>query len=357
MAIIRRIIKTFRLVTLGAALISANTASSQTVRIQNGLGEFGQGWMFRHAGNCYAALPEHVAGPLPKVTLMTSAPVESDQATVVKPFWPGIDLAVAILDRGPLFERCIAELTDLEPSTAARAAGRAHLLRLSPLGEEERVPIRVLDRDYLSFAGELVGDGDVIMQGTSGSFAFADGKPIGMAVTSDDPSRASFMRSEEIALNLGRYLSEQGRAFAPTAASHKSLPSDGLAIRDLRSSVAAVLPQYGVDNLLGVGAWVAEPNGRVELVFRVGERSATSVQRVMMTAPSEGAYAVPKAISIFIDASPSGSSFRFWTQGEMRPDGVFDTGPLAGRNARWVKVVIGSAWSSGAIALDRIVVE
>lgn len=357
MAIIRRIIKTFRLVTLGAALISANTASSQTVRIQNGLGEFGQGWMFRHAGNCYAALPEHVAGPLPKITLMTSAPVESDQATVVKPFWPGIDLAVAILDRGPLFERCIAELTDLEPSTAARAAGRAHLLRLSPLGEEERVPIRVLDRDYLSFAGELVGDGDVIMQGTSGSFAFADGKPIGMAVTSDDPSRASFMRSEEIALNLGRYLSEQGRAFAPTSVSQDTPLSEGLKVSDLRSNVAARLPQYGVDNLVSDGIWVVEPEGRVEVTFRVGDLSTSAVRRLRMIAPADGAYAVPKSISILIDAGEGGDNFRFWTQGEMRPDGVFDTGPLGGRNARWIKVVIGSAWGVGPLALDRILVE
>ena len=80
---------------------------------QNGEGDWGYGWMFGHAGNCYAALPKHVAGLQPKVTVATAAPVESDRATIVKPFWPDLDLALAVINRGPLDARCTARLTDL----------------------------------------------------------------------------------------------------------------------------------------------------------------------------------------------------------------------------------------------------
>ena len=345
------------LLILCGQLMSANGLMAQSVRVQNGLGDWGYGWMFGHAGNCYAALPEHVAGPLPKVTIATAAPVESDQATIVKPFWPGIDLAVAVLDRGPLDARCTAELDDLVPPNAERNAAHALVLRVTPVGEQERLPIRILDRDYLKFTGELTRDGDAIGQGTSGAFAFVDEQPIGMALTSDDENRADFMRAEEIALNIGRYLSEQGRAFSASPSSAPAALDAGLALRGVHTNTPPVLPQFGPENTLGDGLFVTRPNGPVVLTFRLNDQNPVAVRRLRMIAPPDGEHTVPKAIVVELDAGTGGDRFRFWTRGEMRPDGVFDTGPLAGRNARWIRVTIQSAWSEGTIAVDRVVVE
>ena len=314
--------------------------------------------MFDHAGNCYVALPAHVAGPLPKITIATAAPVISDQATVQRPFWEGVDLAIAVADRGVLDDHCTASLDDLKPTRRSRGVTEALLLRVTPLGEEERLPIRVLDRNYLSFIGELTREGDAIGQGTSGAFAFATAHPIGMAITSDDPSRALFMRAEEIALNLGRYLSDQGTAFRTTQPSQDTpLQAPlGLPISEVTVNSAPTLPQFGPDNLIGKGLYVTQPSGAIEITLRLNGTASTAVRRIRLAAPSEG-YAIPRDIAVFLDTGTDGDRFRFWTQGQMTPDGVFDTGPLAPRNARLVKLLLRNAWSEGKVGLDHVTVE
>lgn len=336
----------------------ANIVAAQEVRIQNGLGEWGYGWMFRFEGSCHIALPAHVAGPLPKVTVATAAPVATDQATVRLPFWPDLDLAIAIVDPGPLDGRCTATLADLKQTTQSRNATEALLTRVLPLGDEERLPLRILDRSYLTFIGQVADVTDAIGQGTSGAFAFVGSTPIGMAVTSDDPTRATFLRSEEIAMNIERYLSEQGVAFrrAPEGPVEESGIPDGFELSDISTSSPPTLPQFGPDNLTGPGIYVTRPDAPVEITLRLSTASPSGVGRLRLTAPS-GEYAVPRDIAIFTDAGTQGDRFRFWTQGRMTPDGVFDTGPMAARNARWIKIVLRDAWSAGEVALDQVTVE
>lgn len=324
------------------------------MRIQNGEGDWGYGWMFQHAGNCYVVLPEHVAGELPIVTVATAAPVQSDQATVVKPFWQGLDLAIAVLDRGPLDERCISKLDELKPTNTSLNASSALVLRITPVGNEERLPIRVLDRGYLEFVGELVRDEDAVGQGTSGSFAFVDGRPIGMAVIQIGEQSAKFIRSEEIAMNVGRFLSEQGRAFATSTIKAETTSLKGLRLSDVRTNTPPILPQFSPENLLGDGLFVTMPNGPVEITFRIGTDDPVGINRFRMSTPSDTEHAVPKAVTLFLGYGESADRFRFWAQGEMHPDGIFDTGLLAEREARWIKVVIRSAWGEGTIAVDRI---
>lgn len=344
-----------------AALLSAKASEAQSVRIQNGLGEWGYGWMFRHRGNCVVVLPEHVAGPIPKITVTTAAPVQSDQATVVKPFWAEIDLALAFVDRGPLDERCDASLAHLQPTRSAKQADVATLLRIRANGEEERLPLRILNRKYLTFTGALADPSASIRQGTSGSFAFVEGRPLGMAFQSGQETEAIFMRSEEIALNVGRYLSEQGRAFSaePTSA---AAPADSdtatVALRDLRGNIDPILPQHGIDNLTGEGLWIVEPNGPVVITLRLGEgEDGAQIGRVRLSAPEGTEFAVPKSVTILLDGSTAGNRFRPLHTGEMRPDGSFDTDRFAARNARWMQILIRSAWTDGPMALDRIMVD
>jgi hypothetical protein len=316
--------------------------------------------MFAHAGACHVAMPAHVAGALPRVTITTAAPVASDQATVRKPFWPEMDLAVAFVDPGPLDGRCTAGLSDLAQSPRSRVAAEALLLRVTQLGEEERLPMRVLDRGYRSIAAELLRPEDAVGQGTSGALAFVGATPIGMALTSDDPTRLRLLPAPEIAINLGRFLDEQGVAFrsgseagAPPA---PEVQVTGLAVAGVSSSAPPVLPQLAADNLLGAGLYVARPDAPVEITLRLAGDRPHGVGRVRLTAPG-GAYAVPRDVALLLDAGETGERFRFWTQGRMTPDGRFDTGPLAPRNARWVRIVLRDAWSAGEVALDRVTVE
>ena len=94
----------------------------------------------------------------------------------------------------------------------------------------------------------------------------------------------------------------------------------------------------------------------MEITLRLQGAGPHGVGRVRLTAPG-GAYAVPRNIAVFLDAGTTGDRFRFWTQGRMTQEGSFDTGQLAARNARWVRIVLRDAWSSGEIALDQVTVE
>lgn len=337
---------------------SANTVAAQEVRIQNGLGEWGYGWMFRFEGSCHIALPAHVAGPLPKVTVATAAPVATDQATVRLPFWPGLDLAVAIVDPGPLDGRCTSTLADLKQTAQSRNATEALLTRVLPLGDEERLPLRILDRNYLTFIGQVTDTTDAIGQGTSGAFAFVGSTPIGMAVTSEDTTSATFLRAEEIAMNIERYLNEQGVSFRvePEVTVPASEDSIGLALSEISTNSPPTLPQFAPDNLNGPGLYVTRPGGPVEITLRLDGLRPQGVGRLHLTAPG-GEYAVPRGIAVYLDAGAQGDKFRFWTQGRMTQDGAFDTGALAPRNARWVKIVLRDAWNAGEVALDRVTVE
>lgn len=336
--------------------------AAQTVRILNGEGEHGYGFMFAHQGNCYVVLPRHVAGPefFPRINLSTAAPVISGTGTVIRPFWDGIDLAIAVASEA-LRPRCIAKLDDLVPSREAKSAPTVHLLRLLPDGSEERLRLVVEDRDYLSFGGQ-VADTEMaeIAQGTSGAFAFSGAEPVGMAITSDHPRRASFMRVEEIHLNVGRYLSQSGGSrFTQSASSEtaSSVLADGaLSLALISASMPSVSPTQAPENMLGDGLFVFAPTQRMILDFRFDPDTSTALSRLRLTSPNDGRYAVPKNVLIQVSIDSQGGSFRTYQRRQVGPDGILDTGDLAPRFVRRLRIIVLDTWGDGPVAIDRVIV-
>lgn len=331
-------------------------AMAQTVSVLNGLGERGHGFLFERGGTCYAAMPRHVAGPFPRVTLSTAAPVVSGTATVLTPFWDGIDLALAVVREG-LADRCTSTLDDLDPSPQARTASRAQLLRLSDGGAEERSGLSIEDRSYLTFSGIIDAGETEITQGTSGAFAFADGQPIGMAIASDNPERAIFMRSEEISLNIGRFLSERAGGLRINSAAPSSdgdAAGAGLPLVIVSSSVAPINPLHAPENMLVEGEFVFAPSRHTRFDFRFEPEGIRSVSRLRIVSPKDGEYAIPKTILVQTAVDQAGQRFRSWMRGEMGPDGIFDTGQMADRNARRVRVQILDFWRAGPAAIARV---
>jgi len=155
--------------SLAAFLLCANAALSQTVRVQNMEGEFGHGWMFDHRGTCYVILPGHVAGDGPFLTIWSAAPVATGSGTIIRPFWDGIDLALAVAREG-IRARCVEDIERLEAPAAARRATRAQLEKLTDTGEIDRAQLTIEDRRYLTFFGTTPGEAG-IGGGTSGAFA------------------------------------------------------------------------------------------------------------------------------------------------------------------------------------------
>ncbi len=348
------------MLTLAALLLTAGyptSGLSQTVSILNDDREHGFGFMFKHRGNCYVALPHHVAGAdfYPRVNLSTAAPVVSGTGRMLRPFWDGIDLALAVASEA-MRDRCTATLDDLAPSREAQTAGRAQLLRIRPDGSEDRTPLTIGDRGYLSFTGSVEAGATEITQGTSGAFAFARGEPIGMAITSDDPTRALFMRSEEVHMNISRFLSQSGGAVVDrtSSATSTSARTGTLPLVLVSSSVPASEPSFAPENMVGNGIFVFEPARRMVFDFRFEPDESHVFKRLGLRAAPQDGYAVPKNIIIQTSNDGSGETFSTLMRREVAPDGSFDTGDIASRYVRRLRLIVLDTWSVGNTAIDQV---
>lgn len=341
-------------VMLTVLLSGVITASAQTVAVKGGLGEQGYGWMFRKGGACYVILPAHVAGPLPQIALTSAAPVAVGTGDVIRPFWPGIDLALAVA-RGGIESRCDAELADLKATNTSRSAGTVRLHRLTASGEDEWVDLRVLQRDYLTLSTTVVAPEARIYKGTSGAFAFVGGVPVGMAITSDDPTRATLMRAEEIAINVNRFLTEQGAAFLEDTAPDPVLQAGGFALTVAEVTAPAISPDTGPQNILGAGSYVFAPQRAMEILLRVHGDALAPLSQLLVKSPVQDSTALPRRIIVMTGARATADRMRVWYRGEMAPDGLMDSGPRAVRDVRWIKLIIASTWGHGNLAIDEVV--
>lgn len=313
--------------------------------------------MFAEEGACYLILPRHLAEPLGRMRIKTAAPIAEGTAFGRTPFWPGIDLAIATVDAS-LRPRCTGELADLDLPGALRDTRSAQLERLSGAGEVERAALTIGNRTYLTFDG-IVPEGTRVARGTSGSFAFVQGRPLGMAITSDGERQAQFIRSGEIRIHIARWLEEHGRPFsAPateTAATAEASEAD-LPIRFVSSNVSPIQNDYPGSNLTSTeGIFVAEPQGGISLTFRLGNgAAAVPLGQVLIEAPSGIGFATPRDVLIEFSAREDGQSMRPFARGQIGLDGFFASARRAPQNARWLRVRVLNAWESGPVALGRV---
>ncbi|QUJ76967.1 hypothetical protein KDD17_02640 [Sulfitobacter albidus] len=334
-------------------LLSVTAIHAQTVTVVGSMGENGHGWMFRSQGICYVITPRHVAGELPRISVTSAAPVVNGTGTVFRPFWPEMDLAIAVV-RGGIEERCIENLDSLNVSRAARNAGTAQLLRLSPSGELERQRLNLARRDYLTWQATLADAGGSIYQGTSGAFAFANDEPIGMAIESEDVNSILLMRSAEIYMNVARFLAEESGAVTAQSEPVHEVEANEQRLELVSATAAPIEPQYAAENLLTEGSYVFDPIRNTEILFRAEGDAPVALSQFIMIAPINGTYALPKDILVLTDASAAGTRFRPWVRGQVAPDGAFDSGPNAPRSARWIKILILNARAAGPVAIERI---
>jgi hypothetical protein len=238
----------------------------------------GQGYMVTSGGACYLLLPAHVAGDFPFVDVLTEAPIRVGQALVSRPFWSvpdgdgrvrGIDLAIGVV-RGAPTEVCETPLDRVRPpQRLSDAAG--DLVTILPGGQVERVRMAVTDTRYLEFDAEVRSPGADLYPGRSGSFLFVDGAPAGMIVRAadSDRTRGTFVRTEEIAMNARRWISDQGVQFAggfvPVAAPQEA----GFSVRLVEASEPPIGPEFPAEATLSPeGAYVARSDAPLRLVYR-----------------------------------------------------------------------------------------
>lgn len=336
------------LFTMGSGL------SAQPVAVRSG--ETGQGFLFAHAGICYAVLPSHVAKGAFRAQVIAEKG-RSARASIRTPFWPGIDLALGILSRGG--DLCEAQLDDLAgPRGSVAHKTSAVLVLVGTDGRVERLPMNITEIGYLDINAQFASAEDVsARQGMSGGFLLVDGVPLGMAIDTEGGETLRFMRVEEIHMNLSRLLSTQAVFSTAPATKPDAAPvQSGLELSVASASAVAIGPGQMVENiLLPDAAYVFDPQGPATIELAL--TNATALSQVELLAKAKDGQAMPRRLLIQVNARSEGGRWRTFWSGEMPPDGVLDTGARLATSARRLRITIASAWSSGPLRLDSLTVK
>ncbi len=235
---------------------------SQTVSINNGQGH---GFIFRHAGKCYAILPHHVHpsdGPF-----SASLPNRAEPGLGFVQFKrPEADLAVAELT-GSLTQFCTVTWSELiAASGKTPGPGTVDVLRISRQGDLQNAPMKLdgvaweaLAREEGQTAGHhrylrlsTMGEA-VIHPGTSGAFVFWGSNPIGMVLNAIPPNRVRALALEEIADPVGRWLNS--RVVTTARAGAVAEPSTGIPFEVVGFRAVAPDPQHSALALQNGGTY------------------------------------------------------------------------------------------------------
>jgi hypothetical protein len=231
-------------------------------------------------------------------------------------------------------------------------------VRLRDTGEVERSPLRIAATSYLTFTGEMLRPDETLFRGSSGSFAMAGDRPLGMIVsTSPDGRTGDFIRIEEIEPNLRRWMTRRVGLEAPAATGSATGPDaagegDGIAVRLVSAARPPIGSEFIPENMLGAGAYIFEP-GVNRMEFRIPGAESVALSRVVLETASEAGHAMPNEVRIEVSSSPEGGNWRRFGSAVMAPDGILDLRRSA-QLARWVAVTVLSARAEGPVRIDRI---
>lgn len=358
-----------RMAVLGAIpLIFAaiQVSLAEPVSVNRGAG---QGLVVSHRGNCYLLIPDHVRGRSPRLSISAGAPPVVGEATVFHSFVPGADLAVAHV-RGNLQGRCNDAYADL-PQSVDRLldrTGKASLVRVQTSGQITRTTVSIVEILYDTLRVKVDEGQDGLYQGTSGSFLFVDGLPVGMMIEAPDQTNGIALRADSIADRTRRLL--EGRLAAADTDEHlrpagqpSRLPDAGLSMTDIVCSAEPTTPDAGCSNLLtGTSPLlVSAPGKPVTIEIELGrvDGKAAVVRSVEMSTVADDHAGPPKSIQIDVDSSQGAQRrWRSLGSGDMSPFGELFVSSGAGQFARRLRVTILTSWRPELpVRLDRIVVR
>ncbi|MBN9890575.1 hypothetical protein [Salipiger abyssi] len=340
-------------IVLGLILLNLPVALfAQTVRVQSG-DQFGHGLMFRFNDNCFVALPRHViVKDNPKLTVFTAAPVVHSLAWVTDPFWKDMDLAVAQV-RGIVEDRCTRDL-DWFAEAHPEANSIGQLMQLSATGESRPTQMQITESGYLTFDARLAQPDAELRQGISGAFLMVGGKPVGMALRMASQTEGIFLRSEEIEMNLRRWLTRRaGLTVTEVPAAPTPAPVPLSRFEVVSAASAPVSPDMSEQNLIGPGRYVFAPDGPNRIVFRTRDGASAPVSGLHLTSDPEAGHALPRRIRVTVSSRRDGRGDRPFLTGEAGPDGILEQSRMA-TTAVWVFVTVLDSWDAGSVGIDEI---
>ena len=334
---------------LAASTLTPQLASARPVEVK--AGETGQGFLFSSDGGCYLVTAAHVLGGKLRAQIFTDAG-EDALAIMSTPFWPGMDLAVGQIQRPPL-TGCGLQLADLARLSADDLQSADLKLPFVAAGKSEVMTVRLNEASYLVLTG-TPADQTQIQKGVSGAMLLADGSPAGITQSVTPDGTITFLRIEEAAMNLQRFLSRR-----PAATTKQEPPPPSPAEAGQWTLVSATPAGEGADgaaDLLasGDGAWLIPDRGPAEIILRSTTEGEALLRELTIDARPEGeGEAAPRVFRIDVRASET-APWRFYAAGDIPPDGFLRTGQRAPAYARDVRVQFRSRWTPGPVRVRSI---
>ncbi len=343
--------------------LSFGPSHAQSVRVT--ADEIGQGFMFRDEGTCWVLMPKHLLDAealIHRIEVETSpAPSLRGEGRAYAEFWEDMDLAIGYVGQEAGSEGCSERLGTVTQTriVAGRVLGGALRVVLEG-GSVLQYPMRIVDMtDHKTFVAEYLDPAVSAQKGRSGAFLFAGDLPIGMAIKAgpdNDTRQQTFIRIEELGFAARQWLAGRARALIPGESEDTQTGEDaaGYSLGLIEYDTAPVSPDKGPANLAdGRGAYVFDFSGSTTLTFSVADGTPVGVSRVRVVTNGDGAK--PLRIRVMIDAgSADRPNPQRFAQGQMNPEGVFDTGERGERFARRVVIAIDSVQGQGPVRIDRI---
>lgn len=333
------------LVVLGCTLIAAVPVLADAVSVNRGAG---MGFAFKHRGNCYMFLPQHVHGRQTQISVRTAGSAVGN-GVVFHTFAPGEDLSVAYIvgldnDCATDWATLPADLRTLLPTVTS-----AQLVRVDATGRETRDDMVIVSIEHETISARVADPTreTEVRKGTSGAILKSGDTVLGMAIESGDTSEALFLRADEIVSRLARLLEPGPVPELPAApqATAGSCPSGGLAIKSVTCSAEPISPEYACTNLM-TGGPVIFPAGtpQPQIIVELAD-GAQPLGTVTLNATA-GTEAIPKSVLIESTSVARGTPrWRRFGSGDMSPGGSLKVQNGAKPFATRFSVTLQSTWN------------
>jgi hypothetical protein len=335
------------------SLLACAPSAAEPVSVNRGAG---LGYVFKHRGNCYLILPNHVRQHHLELSIASSAPQAFGDAEVFRSYAPELDFAVAIVTNG-FTDRCIDNFqslqTNLQPTLSSSTT--AQLIRVDSTGIEERDDMVITSFDFENITATVKNPARAeIYQGTSGGILRIGNAVVGMAIQSENTQEARFLRSDEIYARLQRLLDNTTGQIRPVATTAEAAatpannlcPPSRLVPERIECSAEPLSPEQSCKNLL-TGGTTAFPHTSIApriIIDLPGTQPITINSVTLGSSASSTDLSKPKGIIVEISSAKGAPLWRRFGAGDMPPTGKLQLVSGAAPFASQISITLQSSW-------------
>jgi len=351
----------FQILIFGCLFFMSQAAAAQIALVDD---DVGHALLFKHQGNCYAVLPEHVARQN-RFTIAGALSIGSGSGQVFVRDVEG-DIALAVVE-GQILNACVedfaalsGDITDIllqQPRTIIERlgiSGRIHDRTDAIIIENTQHHITV--RTTNDFA---LGD---VQQGSSGSILKTNGRVLGLALRAPQTDQAVFLRMDVIsdwisAVFSGNFVPAPAPLDGPREDGSKGFRISGWQASSQISNSSISSLERGLLNDPYIVPWQREP---ISLEITLASDGPIPFKQLTMTSDTQisAQHTAPKSIHVEVDIGKPGSEFwRSLGARDMTATGklTFSTGGIF---ARRVRLTIQSVWQADKdLRIDGLVIE